>query len=92
MGNEKDWEEEVSSKSTLKRYKLAKNGVEWERYLRCVQGQEGVRRLFRLRTGSAGLLEDKNRCKMIIDERCVMCENCVGEDVEHLLVTCGLGI
>ena len=28
MRNEKDWEEEVSSKSTLKQYKLAKNGVE----------------------------------------------------------------
>ena len=24
---------------------------------------------------------------MIIDERCVMCENGAGEDVEHLLVT-----
>ena len=27
-----------------------------------VQGQESVRLLFRLRTGSAGLLEDKKRC------------------------------
>ena len=27
MRNEKDWEEEVSSKSTLKWYKLAKNGT-----------------------------------------------------------------
>ena len=26
---------------------------------------------------------------MIIDERCVMCESGAGEDVEHLLVTCG---
>ena len=26
---------------------------------------------------------------MIIYERCVMCEIVVGEDVEHLLVTCG---
>ena len=42
--------------------------------------------MFRLRTG---LLEDTKRCKMIIDERCVMCEGGVGEDVEHLLVTCG---
>ncbi len=25
---------------------------------------------------------------MIIDEMCVMCESGVGEDVEHLLVTC----
>ena len=33
-----------------------------------------VRLLFRLRTGSAGLLEDKRRCKMIID----VCEWCSG--------------
>ena len=26
--------------------------------------------LFRLRTGSAGLLADKKRCRMISDERC----------------------
>ena len=26
---------------------------------------------------------------MIIDEWCVMCECGAGEDVEHLLVTCG---
>ena len=36
-----------------------------------------MRLLFRLRTDSAGLLEDKKRCKMIIDERCVMCESSV---------------
>ena len=60
-----------------------------ERYLRSVQGQEVVRLLFRLRTVSAGLLEDKKRCKMIVDERCVMCESGAGEDVEHLLVLCG---
>ena len=28
------------------------------------------------------------RCKIIIDEKRVICENCAGEDVEHLLVTC----
>ena len=55
----KDWEEEVSSKSILKRYKLAKNGAGVERYLKSVQGQEVVKKLFKLRTGSAGLLEDK---------------------------------
>ena len=27
LRNENDWEEEVSSKSTLKRYKLAKTGI-----------------------------------------------------------------
>ena len=42
-----------------------------------------MRLLFRLRTGSAGLLEDKKRCKIII------CESGVGEDMEHLLVMFG---
>ncbi len=34
-------------------------------YVRSVQCHEVVRLLFRLRTGSAGLLEDKKRCKML---------------------------
>ena len=86
MRNEKDWVEEVSSKSTL-------SGLSWQRmvqaiesYLRSVQGQEVVRLLFRLRMHSAGLLEEKKRCKMIIDERCVMYESGAGEDMEHFLV------
>ena len=33
-----------------------------------------MRLLFRLRTGSAGLLEDKKRCRMIIDEMFNVCE------------------
>ena len=53
--------------STLKWSMLAKNGVGMER-----KGQEGVRLLFRLRTGSASLLEENKICKMIIDERCVL--------------------
>ena len=44
--NEKDWEEEVYTKTT---------GM--GRDVRLVQGQESVWLLFRLRTGSAGLLE-----------------------------------
>ena len=46
-------------------------------------------RLFRLRTGSAGLLEDKKRCRMVSDERCVMCDSGVGEDMADFLVSCG---
>ena len=46
MRNENDWVEEVSSQSTLKWYRLAKNGAGVERYLRSVQVQE-VRLLFR---------------------------------------------
>ena len=57
--------------------------------MRSVQDQESVRLLFRLRTGSAGLLEDKKRCRVVSDEKCVMCDGGVGEDVAHFLVGCG---
>ena len=66
---------------------MAKTGAGAERYLRSVQDQEVVKLLFRLRTGSAGLLEDNMRCKRIIDEGFVMCKSGTGKDVEHLLVT-----
>ena len=68
---------------------MAKNGAGLERYLAFVQNQDVVRLLFRLRTDSAGLLEDKEICEMITDVRCVMCESGAGEDVDHLLVMCG---
>ena len=57
------------------------------RDVRSVQNQESVRLLFRLRTGSAGL-KDKKKCKMV-DERCVMCDSGVGQDVAHFRVGCG---
>ena len=44
--------------------------------------------LFRLRTGSDGLLEDKI-CRIISDERCVMSDSGVWEDVAHFLVVYG---
>ena len=56
--------------------------------MRSVQGQESVRLLFRLRNGSAGLLEDKKICRRVSDERCVMCDSGVGKDVSHFLVGC----
>ncbi len=77
MRNEKDWVEEVSRKSMLQWYKLAKN---------CA----GVARLCRLRTDSSWWLEEKKRCKMIIDERWVMCGSGAGEDVTYLLVMWGI--
>ena len=58
--NEKDWEEKLYTKSTLKWYRLAKDDIGVERYMGWIQGQKSVRLLFRLRTGSGGLLE-KNR-------------------------------
>ena len=51
-----DWEEEIDTKSTLKWNRLAKDGTGVERYVRSVHGQGIMRLLFRLRTGSAGLL------------------------------------
>ena len=70
-------------------YRLAKDNTGVERYVRSVQGQESVRLLFRLRTGSARLLEDKKRFRMVSDERRVICDSGVGEDVAHFLVSCG---
>ena len=64
----------VYMKSALKWYRLAKDGTEVERYVRSVQGQESVRLVFCLRTGSAGLLENMKRYKMVSDEVCVMCD------------------
>ena len=54
--------EEVYTKSTLKLYWLAKDGTGEEIYVRSVQGEQSVKLLFRLRAGSAGLLEDKKGC------------------------------
>ena len=54
--------------------------------MRSIQGWGSVR--FKLRTGSAGLLEER-RCKMVSDKRCLMCDSGVGEDVAHFLVCCG---
>ena len=56
---------------------------------RLVQRQESVRLLFRLRTGSAGLLDDKKRYRMFSDERCVMCDSRVVENMAHFHVGCG---
>ena len=46
----------------------------------------GIGLQFRLKTGSVGLFEDKKRCRMCDDERCVLCNSCEVEDVEHFLV------
>ena len=59
-----------------------------EQYTRSSVGHEGVRLRFRLRTGSAGLFEDKKRCRMCTDDRCVLCDSGEVEDVKHFLVRC----
>ena len=35
------------------------------------------------------VFEDKKRCRMVSDERCIMCDSGVGEDVIHFLPGCG---
>ena len=72
------------TKSTMKWYRLAKDDTGVERYVRSVQGQKSVRLLFRPRTGSSELLEDRKRFRMVSDKRCVMCGDIgVGKDVAH---------
>ena len=69
---------------------VAEDNLGVEGYVRSVQGQENVRLLIRLRTDSAGLLADKKIiCRMVSDQRCVMCDNGIGQDVAHFLVGCG---
>ena len=51
-------------------------------------GHEELRLWFQLRTGSAGLLEDKKRCGMCTDDRCVLRDSGEVEDVKHFLVRC----
>ena len=83
-----NWCEEVEGKSSLRWYRTAKEEFEAERYIDSSLGQEAVRCRFRLRTGSAGLFEDKKRCRMTEDERCILCGSGEVEDVEHFLVRC----
>ncbi len=81
--NEKDWKKLM--KCTLRWYRLAKDDTGVERCVRLVQDLGSVRLLFWLRTGSAVLLEDKTRSRMASDERCVMCNSGVREDVAHFV-------
>ncbi len=73
----------MCTKSALKWYRFAKE-VQGGEIGKVLQGQESVRLMFRLRTGSAGLLEDEKRCRMVSSEKYVG----VGEDVAHFLVGC----
>ena len=57
--NEEDWIEEVNTISSLRWYGLAKSSLATERYVKSVEDHEAVRLRFRLRSGSAGLLQEK---------------------------------
>ena len=47
-----------------------------------------VRLRFRLRSGSVGLFEDKQRCGMMEEDRCVWCGQGEVEDVRHFVLEC----
>ena len=48
--------------SSLRWYGLAKYSLATERYVKSVEDHEAVRLRFRMRSGSAGLLQEKKRC------------------------------
>ena len=56
-----------------------------EQYTRSSVGHEKLRLRFRLRTGSAGLFEDKKRCRMCTEDRCVLCDSGEVEDMHQTL-------
>lgn len=51
-------------------------------------GHEAVRLTFRLGTKLAGFLEEKKRCRIAKEERCVLCDQEEVEDVVHFLLGC----
>ena len=65
--------------SSLRWYRAVKGVLGVEKYVASWEGHEAIRLRFRQRTGSAGLLEDKRRCRLCVDERCVLCNRSEGE-------------
>ena len=84
--------EGVESKNSLKSYRKRKDGCGAERYVRVQQGQEGLRLrlMFRLRSGSVGVVQNKKRCELCVDTQCVMCDSGKLEDVGHFGCFCGV--
>ena len=61
--------------------------MEAESYIGAVTDQRAIRLRFSLRSCSAGLGEDK-RCKMCVEDKCIMCGTGAREDVGHFLLEC----
>ena len=76
--------EEVEGKSSLRWYRKVKEVAGLEQYTRSSVGHEELRLRFPMRTGSAGLFEDKKRCRMCTEDRCVLCDSGEVEDVKTL--------
>ncbi len=65
--------EEVEGKRSLRWYRMVKEEADLEHYTRSLVGQENLRlRLLRLRTSSVGLMIDKKRRRMSVDDRCAV--------------------
>jgi len=66
------WIEEVKVESSLSWYRMAKEVAGLEQHTRSSVGHEELRLCYQLKTGLAGLLEDKKQCRMCTDDRRVM--------------------
>ena len=86
--NWESWQEEVDKKSSLKWYKKVKEENGPEKYVGSWESHVAVRLRFRLRSGSAGLFEDKTRCQMMQEDRCVLCNGGNVENVKHFVLEC----
>ena len=56
--------------------------------MKSVEDHEAVRLRFRLRSGSAGLLQEKKRCGLSGNDICLLCDSGEIEDVGHFLDSC----
>ena len=75
----------MDKKSSLKWYKKVKEENGPEKYVGSWESHVAVRLRFRLRSGSAGLFEDKTRCQMMQEDRCVLCN---GGNVKYFVLEC----
>ena len=55
----------------------------WKKYIGSWEGHVAVR----LRSGFASF-EDKKRCRMVEEDRCVLCNGGKVEDVKHFVLEC----
>ncbi len=67
--NGNEWKEEVEPMSSLRWYRVVQDTFGVEENIASWVGHAAVRLRFRLSTGSAGLFEDKWRCRMCVDGR-----------------------
>ena len=80
-----NWEnrQEVDKKSSLKWYKKVKEENGPEKYIGSWESHVAVQLRFWLRSGSAGLFEDKTRYE---EDRCVLCNGGNVENVKHFVL------